>query len=146
MADKMGIAWDGVKRKTLYDGLQGLVRGQGELCYFTRSANGKLRPTGCKKVSIVYDTGAPKSVLHPKVAPEPFFPRGPLEKVRGAGRAMYPTTIAYLRTSGCKWASISPWVSADAADAFGVDVIVGDDYMEAANVIVAPQSGTAECP
>lgn len=132
--------------KPLYDGLQGLVRGEGELCYVVRNAAGKLRPAGCRKVSVVYDTGAPKSVLHPRVAPEAQFPRGPVEHVRGTGRASYPTAFAFLRTTGCQRVLVGPWISADPTEAFGVDVVIGDDYMEAANVIVSPLRRAAGCP
>lgn len=133
------------KPPSLYVGLHGLVKGEGELCYAIRNAAGKLVPTGCRAVSVVYDTGAPKSVLHPRVAPEAQFPRGPLERVRGTGRASYPTTVAFLRTSGCPRVLVGPWVAADPPEAFGVDVVVGDDYMEAANVLVVPAKRAAGC-
>ena len=128
-----------------YSALHGLVKGEGELCYAVRNAAGKLIPTGCRKVSVVYDTGAAKSILHPKVAPEALFPRGPAEPVRGAGRSRYPTTIAFLRTSVCVRALIGPWLSPDPPEAFDVDVVVGDDYMEVANVLVSPSRRAAGC-
>lgn len=130
---------------SLYAGLHGLVKGEGTLCYAVRDAADKLVPTGCRKVSVVYDMGAPRSVLHPRVAPEAQFPRGPLERVRGTGRASYPTTVAFLQTAGCPRALVGPWVSADPPEAFGVDVVIGDDYMEAADVIVVPAKRAAGC-
>ena len=136
-----------VKAKPLppYNALYGLVKSRGTLCYAVKDAAGRIVPAGCRTVDVVYDTGAPRSVLHPRVAPEVHFPRGPLERVRGTGRAAYPTTLAFLQTPGCPQAAVAPWVSADPPEAFGVDVIVGDDYMEAADVLVSPSKRAAGC-
>lgn len=125
--------------------LQGVVRGEGELCPAVRHADGSFAPGPCRTVRIAYDTGAPRSVFHPRVAPRSSFPLGPTEAVRGVGRGQYPTTVGFLKTPGCAQAGVLAWVAADPADALGVDVIVGDDYMEVAGVIVAPQVHSASC-
>ncbi len=118
--------------------MDGIIRKKVVLCYATRVGN-RIVANGCHEVDAVFDTGAPKSVLHPKVAPAALFPRGALESIRGAGgRTRLPTTAAFLQAPGCARIYISPWIDKDLPEALGADVIVGDDYMEAAYMHARP--------
>lgn len=108
------------------------------LCHATRIGN-RIVASACREVDAVFDTGAPKSVLHPRVAPIAYFPRGAPEPVRGAGgHARLPTTTAFLQAPGCSRIYVAPWIDKNLPEAFAVDVIVGDDYMEAAYMHARP--------
>lgn len=118
--------------------VDGIIKKTVSLCSAVRRGD-RVVPGPCHVVTAVFDTGAAKSVLHPRVAALPAFPRSGLEAVRGAGgRVRLHTTSAYVQAPGCPRIFLAPWIDKDLPEALGADVIVGDDYMQAAYMFATP--------
>ena len=97
----------------------------------------------CRKVRAVVDTGADRTVVHPRVAQGLSRARRETVYVGGRHRFRAPVSTAILGLPRCTQHQLDVWISPPPQP--DADVLLGHDYLQLANVVVDPARGVARC-
>jgi hypothetical protein len=125
--------------------LDGAVTANACLYPAVRRGGATVKGEPCQDVRVKVDTGATRTVVPAALVPTSDFSRGtPAPAWLADGTEIeLPTTDIYLQLPGCRTLQLVALVSDKRAKERGV--LVGHDYLEAADVIVEPRKRLFRC-
>jgi len=115
-------------------------------CLYPAVRHGDTTEKGkCKRVDVMLDTGATRTVIPATLVPLPEFDRGPKEPAWLADdtKVEMPTTQVFLQLPGCRTVRLAALVSERRSKERGI--IVGHDYLESADVTLEPRKRRFRC-